>query len=63
METIRDSQSARMLTLATYLLGLKLMCKHLRSELRGREYFHFLPLFFNPYTLWLFCFLIPHVIL
>lgn len=53
METITDSQSARMLTLAAYLLGVKLMCKHLRSELRGREYFHFFTsthcgfLFFN----------------
>lgn len=41
METITDSQSARMLTLAAYLLGGKLTCKHLRSELRGRDYFHF----------------------
>lgn len=51
METITDSQSARMLTLAAYLLGVKLMCKHLRSELRGREYFHF-----YLYTLWVFLF-------
>lgn len=63
MESITDSQSARMLTLAAYLLGVKLMCKHLRSELRGREYFHFYLFFFLPLHILVLCFLIPHVIL